>query len=71
MPSALCVCARAGMCVHACVRASTVHHCATCLDLHLVPLQKSKPSKSQAEKLKELELSGLVDFDQQHARYSR
>ena len=34
----------------------------------LVFLQKSKPSKSQAEKLKELELSGLVDFTQQHAR---
>ena len=31
-------------------------------------MQKSKPSKSQAEKLKELELSGLVDFTQQHAR---
>jgi hypothetical protein len=31
-------------------------------------VQKYKPSKSQAEKLKELELSGLVDFTQQHAR---
>lgn len=31
-------------------------------------VQKSKPSKSQAEKLKELELSGLVDFTQQHVR---
>ena len=32
-------------------------------------LQKAKPSKTQAQKLKELELSGLVEFDQEHARY--
>lgn len=32
-------------------------------------MQKSKSSKGQAEKLKELELSGLVDFDKSHARY--
>ena len=32
-------------------------------------MQKSKPSKGQAEKLKQLELSGLVDFDKSHARY--
>lgn len=31
-------------------------------------VQKSKPSKSQAEKLSELELSGLVHFDKSHAR---
>ena len=39
----------------------------------IVPLivQKSKPSRGQAEKLKELELSGLVDFDKSHARYSK
>ena len=31
-------------------------------------VQKSKPNKSQAEKLSELELSGLVEFDKSHAR---
>lgn len=33
-----------------------------------VCLQRSRGPKSQAEKLQELEMSGLVDFTKEHAR---
>lgn len=36
--------------------------------IELVSMQRSKGVKSQAEKLKELEMSGLVDFTEEHAR---
>lgn len=40
------------------------------VDADTKPAKKTKPARSQAEKLKELELSGLVDFDEHHARFA-